>query len=475
MATSPEPDDGSDRYARFLRAHTSDMLADLSEWASIPSVAGDPDRALELVRSARWIAAKFREIGFTAEEVPTGDTVAVLATMRVDEDAPTVLVYSHHDVRRADPERWQVTAPYHPRLLDGRLYGRGTSDAKGQVIAHLWAARAAGAAKPEDGGTALPVNLILLIEGEEEIGSPHLRALLENRREELAADVIVFSDTVQWPAGNPSAVTSMRGTITASLVIRAADQDVHSGVVSGAVPNPVHALTRILADLHDDDGRVTIAGFYDDVAPLTEERRRELEDVPYDEELWLRDTGTRHVVGERGFTVPERLWARPALEVLIIEAGDREQPARAVIPAAARAQLSIRTVPDQSVHRVADQLRDHIAARMPDSVDYELEIEEDIAQDAYVTPDEGLVEILEEALARGYGAPPAGRLGNAGGGPAEVLSSVIGAPVLFIGTGLPEDHWHSADESIDVGALLAGAASIAHLWDQLARASERRP
>lgn len=471
-----------DPIARFLRSHLSEIVDDVSEWATIPSVAGDPSRAIEVRRSAHWIAAKLREIGFATEEVTTGDAVAVLASMRADDEAPTVLVYSHHDVRHAKPEEWQVTDPFHPRLLDGRLYGRGTSDAKAQVIAHLWSVRAAlaaadGADGPADTDTdtppGLPLNLVLLIEGEEEIGSPNLRALLESRRDELAADLVVFSDTVQWPAGNPSAVTTMRGTITASLVVRATDADVHSGVVSGAAPNPAHALAKVLAALHDDDGRVAVPGFYDDVAALTPERARELADVPYDDARWLHDTGTRHIVGEPGFTTPERLWARPAVEVLTVLAGDPEGPARAVIPREARAQLSIRTVPDQSVHRVADLLRRFVAAELPATVEYDLDIDEVIAQEAYATPHGEALDMLERAMERGYGAPPAGRMGNAGGGPADVLSTVIDAPVVFIGTGLPQDRWHSADESVDVEALLTGAASLAHLWAEIGRSARR--
>lgn len=300
-----------------------------------------------------------------------------------------------------------------------------------------------------------------------EIGSPHLRELLEERREALAADVIVFSDTVQWPAGSPSAVTTMRGTITATLTVQGPERDVHSGVVSGAAPNPVHALADLLGRLHDADGRVTLPGFYDDVAPLSEERRRELDALPYDPDEWIALTETRAITGEAGHSTPERLRARPALEVLTVAAGETGGPPRAVIPKAATATISIRTVPDQSVHRVADQLRAFVAERLPDAYLYDLEIDETIAQEAYVTPHGPLLDALERAMERGWGEPPQGRMGHAGGGPAGILSSTLDAPVLFLGTGLPDDRWHANDESIDVETLLRGAASIAALWCEL--------
>jgi acetylornithine deacetylase/succinyl-diaminopimelate desuccinylase-like protein len=450
----------------FLRAHEAEILHDLSEWAAIPSVGGLPEHSVDIARSASWLAGKLREVGFTVELVQTGDSVAVVASLAGDAEGPSALVYSHHDVRDVSPEEWRVTHPFRPQRLDGRLYGRGTSDAKGQVIAHLWGIAALLAAT---GAERPPVSVTLLVEGEEELGSPNLRDLLEERREQFACDVIVFSDTVQWPAGNPSAVTTMRGTITASLTINGPLRDVHSGVVSGAAPNPVHALADVIAALHDDKGRVALPGFYDDVAPLSKQRRKELDDLPFDPDEWIDITETRALTGEAGHSGPERLWARPALEVLTLSAGHTSGPPRAVIPAQAKADISIRSVPDQRLDRVADELREFVAERVADEFTFTLEIDEDLAQEAYSTPHGPELDALERALTRGWGAPPRGRMGNAGGGPADVLTEIFGAPVIFLGTGLPNDRWHSSDESVDIETLLRGAASLAYLWEELAR------
>lgn len=450
--------------ARFLAAATADVLRQLSEWVTIPSVASQPERALEVERSARWLAAAMRDVGLRTEVLWAGPSPTVYGETEQDPARPTVLVYSHHDVRHAKPEEWVETDPFRPVLRDGRLYGRGASDAKGQVIAHLWGLRA----HLEERGDAGPaVNLKYLVEGEEELGSGHLADLLERERERLRADVVVFSDTIQWKEGNPAVVTSMRGMTGATLRVVGPARDVHSGAVSGPAPNPTHALVRVLAALHDDRGRITLPGFLDDVEEPTDERRRELRDLPFDTRVWLDRTETNSVTGEGGHTIEEQLWARPSIEVLTLLAGDPTGFPRAVIPSEATASISIRTVPHQRVATIAEQLRRFVAEQMPDGVTYELTIPEETGQDPYVTPDGPALDALVRAMERGHGTPTAGRMGNAGGGPAELLGRVVDAPVLFIGTGLPEDHWHASDESIDVQMLLDGAASIAHLWDEL--------
>ncbi|WP_267422331.1 MULTISPECIES: M20/M25/M40 family metallo-hydrolase [unclassified Curtobacterium] len=463
---------------RFLDDHREAMLGQLEHWVRIPSVASQPERSLDVERSARWLAAAMREVGMRTEILWAGPAPAVYGEWIVDPEKPTVLVYSHHDVRHAKPEEWVETDPFQPVLRDERLYGRGASDAKGQVIAHLWGLRAHladrgsvtddGESDAADDAAVPAVNLKYIVEGEEELGSEHFAALLDQERERLACDVIVFSDTLQWKQGNPAVVTSMRGMTGATLTVTGPARDVHSGAVSGAAPNPSHALVRVLAALHDDAGRVTLPGFHDDVEELTDERRAELEALPFDTDVWLERTETRSVVGDPDRTVEERLWARPAIEVLTLLAGDPTGFPRAVIPREATATLSIRTVPGQRVERVAEQLRQFVAAQMPEGYDYEVAIPEETGQDPYVTPTGPALDALVRAMERGHGAPTAGRMGNAGGGPAELLGRVFDAPVLFIGTGLPEDHWHSSDESIDVRTLLDGAASIAHLWSELA-------
>lgn len=467
MNKRSESDGGEDsRVLDYLNANTSRIIAELSEWIRVPSVAGLPEREQNLMQSANLLAAACREIGFpVAELLPTGPTVAVYAEWCEAPKAPTVLVYSHHDVRAVKDERWDQTEPFIPARRQGRLYGRGSSDAKGQLVAHLWGVRA----HLEGAGRAAPaVNLKWLIEGEEEMGSPNLATLLEHHRDRLRCDVVVFSDTLQWRADHPAICTSVRGMISAHLDVRGPARDVHSGAVSGPAPNPIHELSRLIGQLEDADGRVTLPGFYDDVPELSTRRRAELAALPFSDEDWLERSQTRSIGGEAGYTVLERLWARPSVEVTSILAGDPVGTSRAAVPAIASADVSIRFVVGQTAGVVAEQLRTWVAEKLPDTVDYELAVAEETAQEPYETPDHPAVQALERAIGRANGGALAGRMGNAGGGPAELLASTLDAPVVFFGTGLPEDHWHDSDESVRIDVLVAGAATIAFLWSELA-------
>ncbi|MGK5741265.1 M20/M25/M40 family metallo-hydrolase [Micromonospora sp. URMC 103] len=450
----------------YLAAHRSDIVTELTEWMRLRSVAGVPAHAVELIRSANWLAAVLRDTGFPVVEVWDGEGApAVYAEWCEAPGAPTVLIYSHHDVRAAKDEQWTESAPFDPVLRDGYLYGRGGSDAKGQVLSHVWGLRAHLATSGRD---VPAVNLKLLVEGEEEVGSPHLADLLEEHRERVGADVVVFSDTLLWRADHPAICTSLRGMISAQLTVYGPLRDVHSGTVSGPAPNPVVELSKLLAELHDDKGRITLPGFYDDVAEPSTRTREDYAALPFSEEDWLARTETRSVGGEDGYTVLERLWARPAAEVITVVAGDPDGVSRGAVPAEARAEVSIRTVPDQKVADVADQLRRLVASTIGDGVAYELTISEETAQEPYRTPEDSpWLGALAEAMHKGFGSAP-GRMGNAGGGPADLLATTLRAPVLFFGTGLPEDRWHDSDERVSVDVLLNGAATLAHLWPRLA-------
>ncbi|WP_108250010.1 M20/M25/M40 family metallo-hydrolase [Planctomonas deserti] len=465
IATDAGNDSGTERLDAFLRENYDTILEQLSAWVRIPSIAAQPEHAVDVARSAHWLAGALRELGVSMELIETGDAVAVFGELKAaSADAPTVLIYSHHDVRHAKPEEWVETSPFEPVLRDGRLYGRGASDAKGQIMAHLWGLRAHQLAT---GSEAPAVNLKFLIEGEEEMGSPHFEELLAEQPDRFACDVIVFSDTLQWKEGQPALVTSMRGMVSATLSISGPKRDVHSGAVSGLSPNPIHVLVDVLSRLHEEDGRIALPGFYDDVEEITEERAEELAALTFDDETWIERTETRSISGEEGYTSTERLWARPSLEVLSVLAGDPEGIPRAVIPSQAKAEFNIRTVPGQRVAAVAEQIRAYFAEAMPDGVDYTLEVAEESGQEPYVTPDGEELQALERAATRSHGGPVSGRMGNAGGGPAELLGRVLEAPVIFVGTGLPEDHWHASDESIEVDMLLRSAVTIAHLWSEL--------
>lgn len=451
----------------YLDAHTPALIDRLSEWVRIPSVAGVPERKHNLTRSANWLAGELRDVGFPTTEIWQGaEGPAVYAEWAAAPGSPTVLIYSHHDVRAVKEQNWDQTSPFDPVFRNGRMYGRGSSDAKGQVIAHLWGIRAHLHAT---GRTAPAVNLKFIVEGEEEAGSPGLADVLRANLSRLDADAVIFSDTLLWRADHPAVCTTIRGMLGARIEVYGPFTDIHSGAVSGTAPNPALELSRLLAQLYDQKGRITLPGFYDDVEEISQRRRAELAALPFDRQDWLDRSHTRSIGGEEGYTVLERLWERPALEVIALAAGDPVGVARAAVPSMASADLSIRTAGGQKVHEVADQLRRWVAETISDGYAYELSLETETAQEFYRTPDCSFVDALAEAMAKGFGTKEVGRMGNAGGGPADLLSSALGVPVVFFGTGLVEDNWHDSDESVSIDVLKAGAATLAFLWDELGR------
>ncbi|GIF09052.1 M20/M25/M40 family metallo-hydrolase [Actinoplanes siamensis] len=457
----------NDEIGEFLAGHTEDLVRELTEWVRIPSVAGVPEREQDLLRSANWLAGALRASGFPVTEVWKADGApAVYAEWCAAPGAPTVLIYSHHDVRVAEDGQWAETAPFVPVIRDGYVYGRGASDAKGQVLAHLWGIRAHLAATGRD---TPAVNLKLLVEGEEETGSAQLTDLLDEHLDRLGADLIVFSDTQTWRSDHPAVCTSLRGMVSATLEVLGPRRDVHSGGVSGPAPNPAVELARLIAALFDDEGRITLPGFYDTVAGPSPARRAELAALPYSDEDWLHRSETRSVGGEAGYSVLERLYARPALEVITLVAGDPTGPSRGAVPSVATAALSFRLAPGQESGEVAEQLRRWLGERKNDRFEYDLSIADTISQEPYETPgDLPALTALSDAVRDGFGVEP-GRMGNSGSGPAELLSRKVGAPVVFFGTGLPQDRWHDSDERVAISMLTRGAATMAHYWPRLDR------
>ncbi|MFI8194295.1 M20/M25/M40 family metallo-hydrolase [Streptomyces sp. NPDC085946] len=449
----------------YLYDRVDVLLDDLAAWVRIPSVSADPAHERDVMRSARWLQAHLLETGFPeVEEWDTDGLQTVFARWPAeDPDAPTVLVYSHHDVRAVKDQEWQEVAPFAPALRQGRMYGRGTSDAKGQVLAHIWALRAHLAAT---GRSAPAVTLKYLIEGEEEVGSPHLADLVREHADRLAADVVVVSDTMLWSLEEAAVCTGVRGSVNAHLEVRGPRRDIHSGVVAGAAPNPLTEICRLAGRLHDDRGRITLPGFYDTVAEPSAEERDGMAAIPFDTDEWLERTRSRSVQGETGYSVLERVWTRPAAEVVTLLGGDPDDPARGVIPAVASADITLRLVPDQSAEDVMKQLRHWIAERIGDGFEYELTTST-TNQDPYVTPPgHPALSALEDAMSRTL-RRPALRIRNGGGAPAALLAEILDATVLFYGTGLPEDHWHDSDEKTEVKALLQGAETLAHLLQDL--------
>ncbi|WP_234104721.1 M20/M25/M40 family metallo-hydrolase, partial [Streptomyces venezuelae] len=368
---SETPDSAVHAVRTYIEQHRAAFLGDLAEWLRIPSVSAQPDRAGDVRRSAEWLAAKLTETGFTTVEVwETDGAPAVFAEWPSDDpDAPTVLVYGHHDVQPAAREDGWHTDPFEPTVVDGRMYARGAADDKGQVFFHTLGVRAHLAVT---GRTAPAVNLKLIVEGEEESGSPHFRALVEAHAERLAADAVIVSDTGMWSETTPTVCTGMRGVADCEIELYGPDQDIHSGSFGGAVPNPATVAGRIVAALHDEHEHVAIPGFYDGVTELTDAERALVAELPFDEEAWLRTAKSHGTLGEAGFSTLERVWARPTAEVNGIGGGYQGPGGKTIVPASAQLKLSFRLVAGQDPAKIELAVRDWLAGLVPAGIRYEI-------------------------------------------------------------------------------------------------------
>ncbi|MGW7359409.1 dipeptidase [Streptomyces sp. NPDC054802] len=452
----------------YVQQHRAAFLDDLAEWLRIPSVSAQPEHDGDVRRSAEWLAAKLTGTGFPVAEIwPTPGAPAVFAEWPSgDPDAPTVLVYGHHDVQPAAREDGWHTDPFEPHTADGRMYGRGAADDKGQVFFHTLGVRAHLAVT---GRTAPAVNLKLLIEGEEESGSTHFRALVEQRAERLAADAVIVSDTGMWSQTTPTVCTGMRGLADCEITLYGPDQDIHSGSFGGAVPNPATVAARLVAALHDENEQVTVPGFYEGVAPLTDAERELFAELPFDEETWLRTARSRGTLGESGYSTLERVWARPTAELNGISGGYQGPGGKTIIPSSAHLKLSFRLVAGQEPDKIERAVADWVAARIPAGIRHEIVF--GAATRPCLTPlDHPALQSVVRAMGRAFDGHKIRFTREGGSGPAADLQDVLAAPVLFLGISVPSDGWHAPNEKVELDLLLKGAETAAHLWGDLAAA-----
>jgi acetylornithine deacetylase/succinyl-diaminopimelate desuccinylase-like protein len=452
----------------YIAANAAEFSQALRDWLSIPSVSADPARHDDVMRSAQWLAGYLRQSGFPVAEVwETAGRPAVCAHWpAADPGAPKVLVYGHHDVQPAALEDGWDHEPFEPYEKDGKIFGRGASDDKGQVLFHVLGVRAALAAS---GASQPPVTLTLLIEGEEESGSPNFARLLREHEDRLRPDVIVISDTTMWAADTPSICTSMRGLAEAEITVAGPVRDLHSGSFGGGVPNPAHVLASLLAGLHDENGRVTLPGFYDDVLPLSGEERELLARLPFDEKGWLADAGDSGATyGEAGYTTLERIWGRPTAEVNGLWGGHTGPGGKTIIPKAAHAKLSFRLVADQDPAKVMASLEKYLQRFRQNGCVVSLTAKPGVRPCRSAIDSPG-VAAARRAMARAFGTEVLFTK-EGGSGPEADLADILGAPLVFVAVGLDADRIHAPNEYVDLSRLLRGAESIAYLWEELAGA-----
>lgn len=446
----------------YIARRLSGFLDDFAELIAIPSISTDPAHAEDVRKAAGWVRQRMERAGLAARIDETGGHPVVVGRHDAGPDAPTLLVYAHYDVQPPDPLGEWRSPPFELTREGENFVARGAADDKAQVILQIAAAEAALAT------TGLPVSLVLLFEGEEEVGSTHLAAYVSEHREELAADHAVIADSMMFSPTRPSLIFGMRGLAYVEIDVRAGDHDLHSGQYGGAVPNPVHALARIIASFHHPDGRVAVEGFYDAVRDAPAELRAGWAALGYDEAAFQRSAGGATLRGEPGYSTPERLWIRPCLDVNGIVGGYTGPGKKTVLPASAKAKVSCRLVPDQGPERIAELLERHVAAHAPEGL--QVTVKRFQANRPFRSDPTGpLFAAGARALADVYGVEPV-RVAHGGTLPiATDFAELLTPSVAVMGFALPGANMHAPNEWIPVSQLEKGMRTVVRLYGELAR------
>lgn len=452
----------SDVLAELAQSHER-ALESLFELLRIPSVSADVEQRPALHEAAQWIGRTAGDMGFDVEVIETAGAPVVIAEWRkAGLAAPTVVIYGHYDVQPAAPAAEWHSDPFEPEIREGRLYARGATDDKGQFCVHLSALRAWLTATGR-----LPVNVVLLVEGEEEVGSPSLPAVIEAHAHRLRADAIVISDGPMLAAGLPTIETSLRGYLGLQIDITGSERDLHSGEYGGGVVNAANALCRMVAGLHDPNGRIAVAGFYDRVAEMTALERRGFESLPVSEAAFQHEAGVSTLAGEIGFSTFERIWRRPSCDVSGLLSGYTGEGGKSVIPSRAMAKVGFRLVPDQDPDEIERLVASHLSAVAPSGVDIRL-TRLGTALPWRMAGDSAVIQAAARAARRVFGRDPV-FVGGGGSIPVvPALARTLEAPVLLCGFGQPGENAHAPNEWLSLEHFRLGRAMSATLWAELA-------
>jgi len=446
----------------IIESRRDQHLAELCEFLRIPSVSAKSEHKPDIERGARWVADRLQSAGFkTVQVIPTSLHPLVYAESLEVPGKPTILFYGHYDVQPAEPLDLWTSPAFEPTVRSGNLYGRGTADDKGQVHIHLKAFESL-----RDVNGKLPINMKVLIEGEEEVGSVSLWDYVQKNKEKLKADALVVSDTSMLAKGVPSITYGLRGLNYYQIELTGPARDLHSGVYGGAVPNPLTILTELFAKLHDKDFRVTIPGFYDDVAKLSASERKSLNALPWKKKDFEKAVGAPGYAGEKGFTIVEQLWARPTLELNGIWGGYMGEGAKTVIPSKAYAKFSTRLVPDQNPQKIAKLVEKHIRKLLPKTVICKFEVLS--TGKPWTAPFQAQIFTkAQAALEKGFGKK-AVFIREGGSIPfVTQMHDTFKVPCVLIGFGLPDENAHAPDEHLALENYFAGIKAIAHFYEAL--------
>ena len=448
----------------YLEQHRAEFEESLKALIRIPSVSAQPDHDADTRRAAEFVRDDLRRSGVPAEliEFPKGHPIVYGERMDAP-GKPTLLVYGHYDVQPPEPMEPWLSPPFEPTIRDGNLYARGATDDKGQMFTHL---KAAEAWLKTEG--KLPINVKFLIEGEEEVGGANLEEYVSHQKAKLACDYAVISDTSQFAPGIPAITYGLKGLAYYEILVQGAKQDLHSGTFGGAVANPLNALAVIIASLKGPDGRIQVAGFYDDVRPLEQWEREAFAKLPFSEAEFQASLGVKSLEGEVGFTTLERKWARPTCDVNGIYGGYAGPGPKTVLPCKAGAKFSFRLVPDQDSKTITTLLKAHLAKVCPPGVTYEL-ITHSGGNACLVETNSPGVKAAERAIEAGFGTKPVFMREGGSIPVVTLLKTQLGVDTLLLGWGQNDDNLHGPNEKFSLADFHKGIKSSAHLMAELAK------
>ncbi|MEK3935892.1 dipeptidase [Sporosarcina sp. FSL W7-1349] len=451
---------GLDNYFNENRdAH----LEQLKEFLRIPSISSLSEHKADMRKAAEWLMDSFKQAGLENLFIDeTEGHPVVYGDWLHAEGKPTILVYGHYDVQPVDPLNLWESQPFEPEIRDNKIYARGASDDKGQVFMHVKVVEALMAKNGE-----LPVNVKFIIEGEEEVGSPNLESYIEANKEKLAADVIVISDTGLAGPGQPAVCYGLRGLAGVQIDVRGAKGDLHSGLYGGGIQNPIHALASIVASFHDQEGTITVDGFYDNVRPLTDEERAAYAALDFDEEALKQEVGVTELFGEKGFSHLERTWTRPTLEVNGIFGGFSGEGIKTVLPAEAGTKITCRLVPDQDPEEIVEKLKAHIEKHKPAGVT--VTVSEFDKGKPFITPfDHPAIQAAGRSYEKVYRVPTAY---TRGGGSIPIVAAfdeLLQVPVVLMGFGLDTENFHAPNEHFHLENFDKGLRVIGDYYYEIA-------
>jgi acetylornithine deacetylase/succinyl-diaminopimelate desuccinylase-like protein len=453
-----------DNVIDFINVNRERYLEELKALLAIPSISALPAHAGDVKRCAEWCAGEMRRIGLqNVRLIETPGYPVVYGDWLGAPGAPTILFYGHYDVQPVDPLDLWESPPFEATIRDGEIYARGSADDKGQVFMHF---KAVEAHLKQNG--RLPVNIKFILEGEEEVGSVNLDEFVRAHKADLAADVVVISDSPMFARGVPSICYGLRGLVYFQIDLRGSSTDLHSGSFGGAVANPAFVLAQMIAQMKDRGGRIRIPGFYDDVVPLKDEERQAWASLPFNEKKYRKDFGIPKLFGETDYTTLERTWARPTLEVNGLLSGFTGEGAKTVLPAVAMAKISMRLVPNQDPNRIAELFETYVRKLAPKTM--ELTVTRMHGGKPWMTSFDNLyVQAAGRAIEKGFGQKP---VFTREGGSIPVVSTFqeeLGLPSVLFGVGLPDENAHAPNEKLDVANFHGGIIASAMLYEEIAK------